>query len=144
MPGTRTELASRLDLASLGDVAPQARGVLVVDLADLVDAEAADFFPSTEPASAASAWSTSTTARAASAGRAAPTTRAVAAAGTIATKGTITLRTRPESAARRVAVGSAPTWRSTRAAAHLTWSVVAHHILSFSTAIDFVNAHLYR
>jgi hypothetical protein len=65
VPGARAELAPRLDLASLGDVASEARGVLVIDLSDLVDAESADLAPPTEATAAAAARSASTTARAA-------------------------------------------------------------------------------
>jgi hypothetical protein len=48
---TRAGLTTRLDLASVGDVATQARRLLVIDLLDLVDAESAD----TTPAEAATA-----------------------------------------------------------------------------------------
>jgi hypothetical protein len=43
VPGTRTGLAARLDLAAIGDVAAELAGVLVVNAVDLVDAEGADF-----------------------------------------------------------------------------------------------------
>ena len=80
VPGARTELASRLDLASLGDVTAQARGILVIDFPDLVDAESADLAPPTEAATAAparSAPSAARTTRSTSATRTAPTTRTV-------------------------------------------------------------------
>ena len=43
MAGTRAELASRFDLAAFADVAAQPWQILVVDMADAVDAELADF-----------------------------------------------------------------------------------------------------
>jgi hypothetical protein len=42
MPGTRTGLPARLDLRALGEVAPEAVDLLVVDLDGLVGAERAD------------------------------------------------------------------------------------------------------
>ena len=87
VPGTGAELAARLDLASLGDVAAQARRVLVVDLSDLVDTEPANL---ASPAKAAAA----TPARppsAARATRAAPATRTASATRTIAPTGTLAL-----------------------------------------------------
>src|SRR5687768_15701699 len=76
VPGAGAELAARLDLASLGDVAAQARCVLVVDLTDLVDAESADLASPAKAAAATPARSTS----AARATRAAPATRTAPAA----------------------------------------------------------------
>ena len=135
MPGARAKLASGFDLASLGNVAAQARGVLVVDLADLVDAEATDFAPSTEAATTATTRSTSTAARATSATWAtwaAPPAGTVAAR-TIAAEWTVALCAGPEPGARRFTVWTAPTW----AIDPLSWSVVAHCVLSFSDATVF-------
>src|SRR5829696_4476866 len=53
VPGAGAELATRLDLAALGDVAAQARRVLVVDLPDLVDTESTDLASPTKAATAA-------------------------------------------------------------------------------------------
>ena len=128
MPGAGAELASWLDLASLGNVAAQARGVLVVDLADVVDAEAADFAPSTKAAATATARSTPPAARATSASWATVT------AGAIAAEWTVTLSTGPESGAWRFAFRSAPTW----AIEPLTWSAIAHRVLSCAVATRFV------
>jgi hypothetical protein len=83
VPGAGAELAARLDLASLGDVAAQARRVLVVDLPDLVDTEPADLASPAKAATAAPARSTSAT-RAAPAARTAPTARTIAPAGPLA------------------------------------------------------------
>ena len=131
MPGAGAEFASRLDLAALGNVAAQARGVLVVDLADVVDAEAADFAPSTKAAApTAAARSASRGARATSASWAALT------AGTIAAERTVALRAGPEPGAWRLAFRSAPT----RAIEPLSWSVIAHRVLSLSVATVFVIA----
>ena len=80
VPGAGAELATRLDLATLGDVAAQARRILVVDLSDLVDTEPADLAAATKAAAATPARSTS----AARATRAAPATRSVASAGPLA------------------------------------------------------------
>jgi hypothetical protein len=101
--GARAELASRLDLASLRNVAPQARSILVVDLADLVDAEAADFAPSTKAAATTAARPTSPGAPRATS--ASPATWAVTATGTIAAaEWTVTLGAGSESGTRRVAI----------------------------------------
>ena len=128
VPGAGAELAARLDLASLGDVTAQARGVLVVDLADLVDAEAADFAPSAKAATTTTAArSSSTGARAAASPWAAPATGAVVATGSIAAKRTVSLRAGSESGARRFPIGTAPTG----AIEPLSWSVVAHVVLMF-------------
>jgi len=82
VPGARAELAPRLDLASLRDVAAQTRSVLVIDLPDLVDAESTDLAPPAEAATATPARSASTawTSRAAPATRTAPTPRTIASA----------------------------------------------------------------
>jgi hypothetical protein len=79
VPGARAELAPRLDLASLRDVSAQTRGILVIDLPDLVDAEAADLAPPAEAATAtpARAASAACATRATPATRTAPTARAV-------------------------------------------------------------------
>ena len=128
MPGARAELASRLDLASLGDVAPQTGGVLVVDLADLVDAEAANLASSPKAATpAAAARATSPATRATSARWAAPPTGAVVTTGTIAPERTVSLRAGTESGARRFALGTAPTGTIEP----FSWSAVAHVVLMF-------------
>jgi hypothetical protein len=82
VPGAGAELAARLDLASLGDVAAQARRVLVVDLPDFVDTESTDLASPTKAATAAPARSTPA-ARAAPATRTAPA-RTIAPAGPLA------------------------------------------------------------
>ena len=86
VPGARAELAPWLDLASLGDVAAQARGILVIDLPDLVDAESADLAPPAEAATATPARSASATRTAwtTPAARTAPAARTVAPARTLA------------------------------------------------------------
>jgi hypothetical protein len=96
VPGAGAELAPRLDLASLGDVTAQARGILVIDLADLVDAESADLAPPAEAATAAPARSASATrtAWATPAARTAPTARTVAPARTLALGASAEPRTR--------------------------------------------------
>ena len=99
VPGAGAEFAARLDLASLGDVATQARSVLVVDLPDLVDAESADLASPAEAATAAPARSTS----AAWAARAPPATRTAATARTVASAGTLALCTASETRPRRFA-----------------------------------------
>ena len=103
VPGARAELAPRLDLASLGDVAAQARRVLVVDLADLVDTEPADL---ASPAKAAATTPTRSTSAARST-RAAPATRTASAAGTIATAGPLALCSPSETCPRRFALWAA-------------------------------------
>ena len=100
VPGAGAEFAARLDLASLGDVATQARSVLVVDLPDLVDAESADLAPPAEAATAAPARSTST----AWAARAPPATRTAATARTVAPAGTLALCAASETRPRRFAL----------------------------------------
>jgi hypothetical protein len=96
VPGAGAELAARLDLASLGDVTAQARGVLVVHLSDLVDAKSADFASPAKAATAAPARSTS-------AARAAPATR-TAPARTIAPAGPLALCSPSETCPRRFAL----------------------------------------
>lgn len=151
MPGTCAELASRFDLAALGDIAAQAGGILVVDFADLVDAEAADFAAPTKPATAtATTRSTSGAARPASATWAAPTTgpitatrpitteRTIPAERAIATKWTVALRPGSKPAARCFTIRTAPSW----AVDPLSWSVIAHRFLSFLSSIYQVIARL--
>ena len=136
MPGAGPLLAAGLDLAPLGNVPAQAWGVLVVDLADLVDAEAADLAPSAEsPATAATARSTSAAAWPTSAARATWPAWAAPATGTItaATEWPITLRSAAKTSARRVTFRTAPTW----AVNPLSWSVIAHRILSCSVSVNF-------
>ena len=122
--GARAELAPRLDLASLRDVAAQARGILVIDLPDLVDAESADLAPPAEAAtttptrSASAAWAT----------RAAWTTTATGtapAAGTVTPTRTLALGAPSEPCPRRFAIWTAP------AIPHspLSGFVVAHIVL---------------
>jgi hypothetical protein len=100
VPGAGTEFAARLDLASLGDVATQARSVLVVDLPDLVDAESADLAPPAEAATAAPARSSPT----AWAAGATPATGTSPAARTVAAAGTLALCTASETRPRRFAL----------------------------------------
>ncbi len=116
VPGAGAELAARLDLASLGDVAAQARGVLVVDLPDLVDTESADLAPPAEAATAAPARSTS----AARAARATPATRTAPAARTVAPAGTLALCTPSETRPRRFAIWAASPYPSPRSRGSLS------------------------
>jgi hypothetical protein len=97
VPGAGAEFAARLDLAALRDVAAQPRGVLVVDLPNLVDAESADL---ASPAKAA----TATPARSTPATRATSTTRTAPTAGTVAPAGTLALGTASEARSRRFAI----------------------------------------
>ncbi len=99
VPGAGAELAARLDLASLGDVAAQARRVLVVDLPDVVDTEPADLASPTKAATAATARSTP-------AARATPATR-TAPARTIAPAGPLALCSPAETCPRRFALWAA-------------------------------------
>ena len=99
VPGAGAELAARLDLASLGDVTAQARGVLVVHLSDLVDAKSADFASPAKAATAAPARSTPAT-------RATPATR-TAPARTIASAGPLALCSPSETCSRRFALWAA-------------------------------------
>jgi hypothetical protein len=100
VPSTGAEFAARLDLASLRDVATQARSVLVVDLPDLVDAESADLAPPTEAAPSTSARYTS----AAWAARATPATGTAPAARPVAPAGTLALGTASKTRPRRFAL----------------------------------------
>jgi hypothetical protein len=103
VPGAGAELAARLDLASFGDVAAQARRVLVVDLPDLIDTEPADLTATAKAAAATPARSTS----AARATRAAPATRTTPAARTIAPAGPLALSSPAETCPRRFALWTA-------------------------------------
>jgi hypothetical protein len=103
VPGAGAELAARLDLAALGDVAAQARSVLVVDLPDLVDTESADLAPPAKAATATPARSTT----AARATRAASATRTAPAARTIAPAGPLALCSSSETRPRRFAIWAA-------------------------------------
>ena len=121
--GAGAELAPRLDLASLRDVAAQARGILVVDLPDLVDAESADLAPPAKAATATPARSAPATraARATATARTAPTARTVTPARTLA------LGASAEPRPRRV-----PIWTAS-AVPHspLSGFVVTHIVLVF-------------
>ncbi|MCE3250948.1 MAG: hypothetical protein K0R41_4773 [Geminicoccaceae bacterium] len=99
VPGAGAKLAARLDLASLGDVAAQARRVLVVDLPDVVDTEPADLASPTKAATAAPARSTP-------AARATPATW-TAPARTIASAGPLALCSPSETCSRRFALWAA-------------------------------------
>jgi hypothetical protein len=84
VPCARAELAPRLDLSSLRDVSPQARGILVIDFPDVVDAKSADLAPPAEAATTSPAGSASGAARATSATRTASSPRTVTAPRTLA------------------------------------------------------------
>ena len=105
--GARAELAPRLDLASLRDIAAQARGIFVIDLPDLVDAESADLAPPAESATATPTRSASA-ARATGAARAAPATRTAPAARTVTPTRTLALGPPSEPRPRRFAIWTAP------------------------------------
>jgi hypothetical protein len=97
VPGARAELSPRLDLTSLRNIAAQARGILVIDLPDLVDAKSADLAPPAEAATTTPARSAS----AARATRATPATWTAPTAGTVAPARTLALRTPAEPRPRR-------------------------------------------
>jgi hypothetical protein len=120
VPGACAELAPRLDLASLRDIAAQSRGILVINLPDLIDAESADF---ATPAEAP----TATPARSAPATRATPATRTAPTARTVAPAGTLALGTPAEPRPRRF-----PIWTAS-AVPHspLSGFVVTHIVLVF-------------
>lgn len=120
MPGAGAELAARLDLASLGDVAAQTRGVLVIDLPDLVDTESADLAPPAEAATAPPTRSASSTARAA---WATPASRTAPSPRTTPT-GTLALRTPAETRPRRFAI-----WAGSVPLSPLAGFVIAHIFL---------------
>jgi hypothetical protein len=137
VPGAGTELAARLDLASLGDVAAQARGVLVVDLADLVDTESADLAP---PAKAATATPPRSPSAAARTARATPATRTAPAARTVAPAGTLALCTAPETRPRRVAVWAASAVPLTP----LPRFVIAHVVLVLPVLLNCIYSSVHR
>ena len=132
VPGAGAEFAPRLNLASLGDVATQARSVLVVDLPDLVDAESADLAPPAEAATAAPARSTST----AWAARATPATGTAPTARTVAPAGTLALCTASEARPRRFALGSA----CAKSLTPLPGFVIAHAFLVFLVLVTDVRS----
>ncbi len=136
VPGAGAELAARLDLASLGDVAAQARSVLVVDLPDLVDTESADLAPPAKAATATSSRSTSATwaARATPATRTAPTGRPVPSAGTLA------LRTASETRPRRFAIWAA----AAESLTPLPGFVIAHVVLMLPVLLIQVYSSVHR
>jgi hypothetical protein len=121
VPGAGAELAARLDLASLGDVAAQARRVLVVDLPDLVDTEPADLAAPAKAAATTPARSTPT----ARAPRTAPATRPAPAARAIASTGPLALGTPSETCPRRFAL-----WATrAKSLSPLPGFVIAHIVL---------------
>ena len=117
MPGTGAEFAPRLDLAALGDVAAQAWDVLVIDLADVVDAETADLAPPAEAAATAAAWPTPARTTRTAATRTAP--------GPTRTTGALPLGASAKAATRGLAIGTAH-----RALVVHSGFVVAHCFLS--------------
>lgn len=123
VPGAGAELAARLDLASLGDVTAQARGVLVVHLSDLVDAKSADFASPAKAATAAPARST-------------PATRTAPTAGTVAPAGTLAQCTASEARPRRFALGSA----CAKSLTPLPGFVIAHVFLVFLVLVTDVRS----
>jgi hypothetical protein len=128
VPGAGAELAARLDLASLGDVAAQARRVLVVDLPDVVDTEPADLASPTKAATASPARSTS----AARATCAAPATRTAPAARTIAPAGPLALCSPSETCPRRFALWAA----GAEPLSPLPGCVIAHVVLMLLILVD--------
>ena len=129
VPGAGAELAARLDLASLGDVTAQARGVLVVHLSDLVDAKSADFASPAKAATAAPARSTSAT-------WAPPATRTALTAGAVAPAGTLAQCTASEARPRRFALGSA----CAKSLTPLPGFVIAHVFLVFLVLVTDVRS----
>jgi len=124
VPGARAELAPRLDLASLRNVAAQTRSVLVIDLPDLVDAESADLAPPAEAAAATAARPTSGTARAA---WSTPTTRTAPPARTVTSTRALALGTASETRPRCFTI-----WAATAVpVSPLSGLVVAHIVLVF-------------
>jgi hypothetical protein len=132
VPGAGAELAARLDLASLGDVTAQARGVLVVHLSDLVDAKSADFASPAKAATAAPARSTSAT----WATGAPPATRTAPTAGAVAPAGTLAQCTASEARPRRFALGSA----CAKSLTPLPGFVIAHVFLVFLVLVTDVRS----
>ena len=121
VPCARAELAPRLDLASLRDVAAQTRGILVIDLPDLVDAESADLAPPTEAATATPARSAS----AARATRSTPATWTAPTARTVAPTRTLALGASAEPRPRRF-----PIWTASAVSySPLPGFVVTHSVL---------------
>ena len=120
MPGAGAEFAARLDLASLRDVAAQARRILVIDLSDLVDTESADLAPPAEAATAAPTRSASSTARAT---WATPASRTAPATGAAPTR-TLALCTPAETRPRRFAI-----WAVSVPLSPLAGFVIAHIFL---------------
>jgi hypothetical protein len=104
--GAGAKLAPRLDLASLRDVAAQARGIFVIDLPDLVDAESADLAPPAEAATTPPR-SAPAAARATRAARTTPATRTAPAARTVTPARTLALGTPSEPRPRRFAIWTA-------------------------------------
>lgn len=119
--GAGAELAPRLDLASLGDVSPQARGILVIDFPDVVDAESADLAPPAEATTTAPAGSASGAARATSA------TRTASSPGTVIAPRTLALCAATESGPRRFAIRATPAV----SLASLPGFVITHFVLMF-------------
>jgi hypothetical protein len=126
VPGASAELTPRLDFASLRDVAAQARGIFVIDLPDLVDAESADLAPPAEAAAATPTRSASA-ARATRAARATPATGTAPAARTVTPTRTLALGTPSEPRPRRFAIWTA----SAVPHSPLSGFVVAHIVLVF-------------
>jgi hypothetical protein len=125
--GAGAKLAPRLDLASLRDVAAQARGIFVIDLPDLVDAESADLAPSAEAAATTPPRSAPAAARATRATRTTPATRTAPAARTVTPARTLALGTPSEPRPRRFAIWTA----SAVPYSPLSGFVVAHIVLVF-------------
>jgi hypothetical protein len=136
VPGAGAELAARLDLASLGDVAAQARRVLVVDLPDLVDTEPADLAPPAKATTATPARSTS----AARATWATPATGTAPTARPVPSAGTLALRTASEARPRRFAIWTALTESLTP----LPGFVLAHVVLVLLVLFIEVNFYVNR
>lgn len=103
VPGAGTKLAARLDLAPLGDVAAQARGVLVIDLPDPVDAESTDLASPAKAATAAPAWPSS------AATRTAPSPGTAPGAGTLTPAGTLSLSAASKPCPWRLTLGASRT-----------------------------------
>jgi hypothetical protein len=136
VPGAGAKLAARLDLASLGDVAAQARRVLVVDLPDLVDTEPADLAPPAKATTATPARSTS----AARATWATPATGTAPTARPVPSAGTLALRTTSEARPRRFAIWTALTESLTP----LPGFVLAHVVLVLLVLFIEVNFYVNR
>jgi hypothetical protein len=133
VPGARAELAPRLDLASFGDVTAQARGILVINLPDFVDAESADLAPPTEAATAAPTRSASCAARAT---RSTSTTRTATTARTVTPTRTLALCAPSEPRPRRFAIWAA----RAESLRPLPGFVIAHLFLMFLVLVTDVYA----